>query len=163
MNIFYLDKSIDNCVKYHVDKHVVKMCIEYAQLLSTAHRILDNNENEILYKKTHTNHPCSIWVRDSIENYSMVYELFVKLCKEYQYRYGKVHKTFERLGEYLKDAPKNIPKVSETPFKIAISEDSECRKKVLNFNQLDVISKYRNYYIYDKQHILKWSKRVDNC
>ena len=45
MNIFYLDENPKKCAKYHCDKHVVKMIIEYAQLLSTAHRLCDGIES----------------------------------------------------------------------------------------------------------------------
>ena len=41
MNIFYLDHDVRKCAEMHNDKHVVKMILEYAQLLSTAHRVLD--------------------------------------------------------------------------------------------------------------------------
>ena len=41
MNIFYLHKDPKVCAEQHLDKHVVKMLIEYAQLMSTAHRMLD--------------------------------------------------------------------------------------------------------------------------
>ena len=41
MNIFYLDHHTQRCANQHCDKHVVKMIIEYAQLLSTAHRVID--------------------------------------------------------------------------------------------------------------------------
>ena len=41
MNIFYLHKDPQQCARLHCDKHVVKMIIEYAQLLSTTHRVLD--------------------------------------------------------------------------------------------------------------------------
>jgi hypothetical protein len=41
MNIFYLDHDPKVCAEMHVDKHCVKMILEYAQLLSTAHRVLD--------------------------------------------------------------------------------------------------------------------------
>ena len=44
MNIFYLDPDPKTCAEMHVNKHVVKMIIEYAQLMSTAHRILDGQE-----------------------------------------------------------------------------------------------------------------------
>jgi len=44
MNIFYLDKDPIKSAEMHCDKHVVKMIIEYAQLLSTAHRVLDGVE-----------------------------------------------------------------------------------------------------------------------
>ena len=48
MNIFYLHEDPIQNAKWHVDKHVVKMVTEYAQLLSTAHRILDG---EMYYGK----------------------------------------------------------------------------------------------------------------
>lgn len=44
MNIFFLSAKLDECAKYHCDKHVVKMILEYAQLLSTAHRIIDGKK-----------------------------------------------------------------------------------------------------------------------
>ena len=44
MNIFELDENPLVCASMHCDKHVVKMPIEYAQLLSTAHRVLDGEE-----------------------------------------------------------------------------------------------------------------------
>ena len=45
MNIFYLDREPKTCAEMHCDKHVVKMIIEYAQLLSTAHRLLDGTQD----------------------------------------------------------------------------------------------------------------------
>ena len=77
MNIFYLHPNTTTCAQHHCDKHVVKMIIEYAQLMSTAHRVLDgdmyqdktkNNRNikrwrmidsnleNTLYKASHINH-----------------------------------------------------------------------------------------------------------
>ena len=44
MNIFYLDRDVRKCAQMHLDKHVVKMIIEYAQLMSTAHRYCDGEE-----------------------------------------------------------------------------------------------------------------------
>ena len=48
MNIFYLSDDPQICAEQHCDKHVVKMCIEYAQLLSTAHRVLDGEEYTVI-------------------------------------------------------------------------------------------------------------------
>ena len=45
MNIFVLDTNPKICAQYHVDKHVVKMILELAQILSTAHRVLDGIES----------------------------------------------------------------------------------------------------------------------
>lgn len=41
MNIFVLDRDPKVAAQMHLDRHVVKMIIEYAQLLSTAHRLRD--------------------------------------------------------------------------------------------------------------------------
>lgn len=41
MNLFYTNRDPQLCAQDHCDKHVVKMILEYAQLLSTAHRLLD--------------------------------------------------------------------------------------------------------------------------
>ena len=124
MNIFWLSLNLVLCAQYHCDAHCVKMILEYAQMLCTAHHVLDGtkkeifnakgkqlnpkyiHENEILYKATHINHPCSIWVRKSSENYLKLYNLFSLLCKEYTHRYKKIHKTEQKLLEFLKNIPK---------------------------------------------------------
>ncbi len=102
MNIFYLDKDPIKSAEMHCDKHVVKMIIEYAQLLSTAHRVLDgveqigrtsnnrkykrfilnSNLENILYKSTMMNHPSAIWVRKSVHNYQYTAKLWVALSHE---------------------------------------------------------------------------------
>ena len=41
-----LHENPDENVKLHCDKHVVKMILEYAQMLSTAHRVLDGDEKQ---------------------------------------------------------------------------------------------------------------------
>ena len=44
MNLFYLHNDPVKSAEMHCDKHVVKMIIEYAQMLSTAHRMLDGKQ-----------------------------------------------------------------------------------------------------------------------
>ena len=93
MNIFYLNPDPKICAQEHISKHVVKMIIEYAQLLSTAHRIIDgtlsvslsetgrkqkryvlpDERESILYLSTHSNHPSAVWVRQSDANYNWLY------------------------------------------------------------------------------------------
>lgn len=88
MNIFLLDYDVKKCAQSHVDKHVVKMILETAQLLCGAHHVIGTTDN-IPYKLSHKNHPCSIWVRESLTNYLYLCELGLELCYEYTYRYGK--------------------------------------------------------------------------
>ena len=89
MNIFYLDFHTDKCAEYHCDKHVLKMIIEYAQLLSTAHRVLDGDDCigfEKLYRVAHKNHPCTIWVRENKKHYRWLFDLWKSLSQEYTLR-----------------------------------------------------------------------------
>lgn len=98
MNIFFLSFNPREAAEYHCDKHVVKMIIESAQMLYCAHWTI--NESKLLpnaYKKAHQNHPCTIWVRETLGNYLWLCSLAWWLCKEYTLRYGKVHKTEEHI------------------------------------------------------------------
>jgi hypothetical protein len=173
MNIFYLDKEPQICAEMHVDKHVVKMILEYAQLLSTTHRYLDGTINigssasgrkktiyrlpdgrdNLLYSATHINHPSAIWVRKNQQNYIWLTQLLSELCKEYTYRYGKVHKC-EQIGlvEYLRNnEPKNIPMGPFTEPTPAMPD----HYKVSG----DSISSYKNYYLGDKTRMFSWKNR----
>ena len=69
MNIFALDNDVKVAAQWHVDKHVVKMPLETAQMLCTARHELGEKPESIPYKVAHKNHPCTIWCRNSSENY----------------------------------------------------------------------------------------------
>ena len=69
MNIFYLHPDPETCAQYHCDKHVVKMILEYSQMLSTAHHECDGVPGFLCYKPTHKNHPCAVWVRVNRQYY----------------------------------------------------------------------------------------------
>lgn len=151
MNIFYLDKDCVTSAQYHTDKHVVKMILEYSQLLCTAHRLLDDDVDERLYRATHKNHPSAKYVRYTDSNYKFVYNMFIALCDEYTYRYGKVHLTDTKLRELLKTPPKNIPVGQMTRMPQAMPDEFKC---------CDSIIAYRNYYRIAKQHLHTWTKRA---
>ena len=153
MNIFYLSHNTKKCAQEHVDKHVVKMILEYAQLLSTAHRVLDPTpqNGELLYASTHANHPSAKWARSSKVAYEWLYSLFCELSNEYTYRYRKQHLTYSKLKDALKLLPHNIEDTIWTPPTPAMPD--EC--KVAN----DSLLSYRNYYNSGKQHLAVWSKR----
>lgn len=91
MNIFATDPNPEICAQQHCDVHVIKMILETAQLLSTAHVVVTGNQ--VAYKKTHANHPCGIWIRESAHNYKWAFRLFVALLTEYEFRFGRVHKS----------------------------------------------------------------------
>ena len=147
MNIFYLDQNIDRCVAFHCDRHVVKMILEYAQMLSTAHHLLSDNPHPDLYRKTHINHPCNVWVRQSKEHYLYLYNLFVALCSEYTKRYGKIHLTERKLKHILASVPDNIPDAG-------FVDPPKCMPD--QYKADGVIESYRNFYNYDKARFAEW-------
>ena len=170
MNIFYLHHDVTECAKMHNDKHVVKMILEYAQLLSTAHRVLDGHErsalsasgrkkkvwhldddrNDILYSATHINHPSAVWVRQSDLNYDWLFSMFQALMTEYTHRYNKTH-ACSRLEPYLARVPKNIPQKGFTQPTPAMPDEVKVPG--------DSIKSYRNYYINNKPHLASWKNR----
>lgn len=105
-----------------------------------------------LYKPTHVNHPSAIWVRQSENNYRWLYEHFKALCEEYTYRYGKIHRTEEKMSNVLCLIPANIPyNVDFTPPPLCMPDDC----KVIGDN----VESYRNYYNIHKNQISHWKQR----
>lgn len=151
MNIFVLDLDPVLAAKYHNDKHTVKMVLEYAQLLSTAHRLLDEYEGDDMYKATHKNHPSAVWTRETSQNYKWVYDLFCYTCDEYTRRYGKVHLTDKKLRDRLSFLPKNINYGEKTQFALAMPDD--CKSD-------DPVQSYRNYYMTHKRDLAQWKTEV---
>ena len=152
MNIFYLDHDPATAARYHTDKHVIKMILESAQLLSTTHH-LSKSDDEILshiYKPTHFNHPSAIWVRMSKANYEWLYSLFLALIGEYTYRFGKIHKSSE-LIPYLKNIPATLSDIPFSPPTPAMDDEY-----LING---DSLLSYRNYYRLAKSHLFAWTKR----
>jgi hypothetical protein len=129
------------------DKHVVKMILESAQMLSTAHRILDKSDDDKLYKVAHKNHPSTKWVRQSHLNYQWLYSHFIALGREYENRYGKIHASITKLSDTLKQVPRLIP---NQPF----SPPPQCMPP--DYQQDDTVEAYRMYYKCDKADFAKW-------
>lgn len=178
MNIFVLDKKPETAAKYHCDKHVIKMCIESAQLLSTAHRLLDGSQSTyfsaksnkykkhwllqdvrepIIYKVAHPHHPATKWVMQSSANYNWLYRLFVALCDEYTFRYNKTIKTDLLLRDILANLPANIPVCSSdivSNFVLAMKSSPEC------MDHSDPIESYRKFYMTKtKRFGMNWTRR----
>lgn len=171
MNIFYLDSSPSKSARLHCDKHVVKMIVEYAQLLSTAHRVLDgdmyidnssgrkikrwrlsdSNYEATLYKASFINHPSAIWVRESPWNYGWLHALWYSLCKEYTHRYKKDHASYIKLAKYLQIKPKNLF------FDKNATEVPQCMPD--DVKAANPVDAYQNYYIQYKKSFARWTNR----
>ena len=151
MNIFYFDECPVVSAEAQPDKMLVKMPLETAQMLCTAHRVLDGDEyadEHGLYKEAYKNHPCTIWARQSRGNYEWLYIHFLALAMEYTYRYGKEHLSYTKLHEPLEKHPDNINKGDITPLAQAMPDEYK--------NDNPVVA-YRDYVIHEK-HYAKWEK-----
>lgn len=136
MNLFYLDKDPVEAAKMQCDRHVVKMIVESAQMLSTAHRMLDGNlittktktgrkgrhyelpdaREQLLYKAVHYHHPCTVWTMKSNNNYNWHWVHFAALCDEYTYRYGRSTKQMNYLGKLYMNYPETYTLARYLPY-----------------------------------------------
>lgn len=167
MNIFCLDYDPEIAARYHCNAHVVKMIVESAQMLSTAHRLLDgsmtivpyvtkkgkhrkkkvwtlhDSREDTLYKVAHPSHPSTKWTMMAALNYDWHYFLFVALCDEYTFRYNKIHKTDSLLRSILSARPNNIVRGESNdivPFALAMKSNTECQ------DLSDPVGSYRKFY-----------------
>jgi len=153
MNIFYLHKRTRKCAMYHVDRHVVKMILETCQLLCTAIWVSIRegkekpNREEPPFKSTHEKHPSAIWTRESKENWKWLRRLGKELCKEYTYRYNKIHKC-ESIIQSLK-CP-NLPDKEFTQPLQAMPDEYKHKNSIIA---------YRKYYLHGKKHLHLWTNR----
>jgi len=176
MNIFMVDSDPTKAAQSLVDRHVVKMILETAQLLSTTHRVLDgapvevtyripesgkvrkkkvwvldDDRNDVLYNATHMNHPSAVWVRQSVANYAWLVEHLFALGDEYTYRYSKRHKTIEKLGYLIQSPPFNLREYDQTKMPCAMPDEYKISD--------DPVLNYREYYIKGKAALHRWTKR----
>lgn len=142
------------------------MVCEYAQMLSTAHRVLDGDYKIGLsfsgrkqqqweldgdyYKASHVNHPDNIWVRSSSANYKFLYQLFAECCVEYTHRYGRVHATEEKLLTLLANIPKNIQEGQFIEPPLSMPDE---------YKVDDAVISYQNLYVGSKARFAKWTNR----
>lgn len=146
------------------------MILETAQLLSTAHRVLDgiesvdtssgrkkkvyklNDERDsILYSATHINHPSAVWARQAVENYNWLVDHLFALSDEYTYRYGRYHLTMKKMALTIQSPPLNLKEWDMTPMPSCMDEQYKIGD--------DPIANYRNYYKYGKASMHNWKNR----
>lgn len=163
MNLFVLHSDPVRAARMHCDKHLTKMLVETAQLLSYAHR-LENSayaDKHDLYalNRGHAGHPCTLWLLEDARNYRWSYDLLHALLAEYDYRYQGLS-----AGKYARvvamaDALRKLPKSYDTPskgepplFVMAMGKFPECMGDC-------AVESYRRYYIMDKQAFAVWNNK----
>ena len=123
MNIFLF------CVKLLFDPHVVKMPLETAQLLYSVWWVNNGSvpvSDLTPYKCTHKNHPSAVWTRSAPYHYIWLCKYGLALCKEYTFRYKRVHKCQQHIEKlyalgfpvpskmYVERPPSSVTKYATT-------------------------------------------------
>jgi hypothetical protein len=144
MNIFYLHPDPAKAASFFYDKHKVKMILECAQMLCTAHHVFGNGHN-VPYKKAHLNHPSTIWVRESVHHYWWLYDHMMALGQEYTARYNKHHLSITKCRDVLFYPPLGM---KDNGF----VEPPQCMPDEYKVSDNSLLA-YWNYYENEKQNI----------
>lgn len=91
MNIFAINPDPGVSARMLADRHVVKMCLETAQIVST---IAGGP-----YRPTHSRHPSVLWAASSPEALSWTVRHGLALGEEYTHRYSRTHKSIAALEQ----------------------------------------------------------------
>lgn len=145
MNLFILDECPIKAAAYNADRHVIKIILEAAQILSSVYRL---QGYDAPYKLTHKNHPVTIWSRTSRGNFDWTVSHGLALCAEYTQRYGKVHKSQASI-EWARDHSAKLvfDQQDLTPFAQAMPDE---------YKNKCAVTAYRNYYLGAKTHLFSW-------
>jgi len=145
MNIFILDRSPEQAARDLCDAHIVKMILETAQMLSTCIKTKEPKAQN-LYKATHLNHPCTVWVRESSSNFEWLLAHGTEMSEEYTRRYKKKHKSYAVIEEAKKYSTLFDNK-GLTPF-------VQCMPDL--YKKSDAVKAYRDFYYYEKRTFAVW-------
>ena len=145
MNIFILSEDPVEAAQMQCDQHVIKMTLETGQLLCSVFE-----PGIAPYKRTHFNHPCSIWTRESKTNFLWLCDHGDALGAEYTYRYNKTHASAKVILWCRSNIDLiNFTQEKLTPFAIAMDE---------KFKKISTVESYRNFYRESKSSFAKWQK-----
>lgn len=154
MNIFVLDANPLEAARFHNDRHVSKMILESAQILSTVHVKLDGiglaykRVGKDLLRPTHMNHPCVAWARAGSANYLWLQALMAALTEQYSARWGATH-AYAGLAATLATLPRQLP--------LTASHTRWPQCMPMRYQGADPVLAYRRYYVAEKQHLATWS------
>jgi hypothetical protein len=149
MNIFVVDEDPVVAARALCNKHVVKMVLESAQLLVTAFPAGTTD-----YKRTHVNHPCAKWTRQSLTNFKWLLVHACELSDEYARRYGRTHASASVIDKFL-NLVLEMPDLGLTPFARAIKQPWKEQTA-----HRSVVDAYRTYYLEDKARFARWAPRA---
>ena len=174
MNIFILSWNIHKCAQLYCDQHVVKILLEICQMLYTAHwhhspdGWVDNapltKNGQRGYKKASENHPMTMWVRTSVENYKWAASLGMALAVEHNHRFGTVHGCSQHISWLYNNVPPTMhcsnsktAVYSKDGFPSRVTAPPECMP--IEYHHPNIVSAYHNYYKGSKLGFARWTNR----
>lgn len=152
MNIFVVDPDPRIAARQLPDRHVTKMILESAQMLSIvySHHYWDIGQVHKVdgtpfktAKGAFKKHPCTMWVADSPANCAWLIQHAMGLCSEFHNRYNKLH----GLTRSLWQAKKLFHRIVEpiTVFR-DVTGFARAMPENLKFDtSIDDITAYRQY------------------
>ena len=146
MNIFVLDSNPVTAAIQQLDKHVVKMPLESAQMLCSA--LIAHGVEDTPYRKAHPKHPCTLWAAQTRTNFLWLVKHGISLSEEYTRRYGERHKSQDVI-EWCATQADAIPAGELTTFAQAMPEQ---------YKNPDAVTAYRQYYMGEKRNIATWKQ-----
>lgn len=153
MNIFVVDRDPLQAAQMLPDRHVTKMILESAQMLSIVYSPHYWDIGEIMKvdgtpfktaKGAFKNHPCTIWAAESQPNCAWLIQHAVGLCSEFKLRYGKLH----GLTKSLFNAKKLYHKVAGSTILdyLMVEKFARAMPEDLKFNDtIDDVTAYQLY------------------
>lgn len=140
------------------DKHVVKMCVETGQIISTVWWKVSRSR----YKLYHSfgwltkqwvvaTHPAIMWAALSHGNYQWLLEYWGALLSEYTLRYGKIH-AYQALHNNVVTMMPDPP-LARDDF-VVMSREFQALPEDLKSD--DPVEAYRRFYIRDKSRFARW-------
>jgi len=149
MNLFVTHSCPIQSAKSLCCRHIVKMPSETAMLLNNAFGRLNDKGKQ----KAYYNHPVSVWVRKTKDNFDWTIEHGIALCEEYTRRYKRRHGSQNAI-EYFQQQGKNLVFAESglTEFARCFSEF----KPMLDLTEPNPIAAYQKFYWLDKREFARW-------
>ena len=155
MNIFFLDKTPELSAEMLCDKHIPKMLLESAQMLSTAVRKYEKETDTTplakpIYKSAYPNHPMTKWVGETKGNFEWALENAIYIHEEYRFRFNKNHKSYKVIKNIINfELQAHLPGGDMTTPPQCMPDE---------YKDNNYVTAYRNYYKGEKEYFAKWEK-----
>ena len=153
MNIFVVDSNPINAARLLPDKHVTKMILETAQMLSVVFsphywgigEVMKVDGTPFKTKKgAFKNHPCTKWAAESTSHCAWLIQHGCGLCDEFNLRYGKLHGLTKSLFESKKLFHRETGSLV-TEFYLVNRFARAMPEELKNDTSIDDVEAYRRY------------------